>query len=414
MSLPLAPELQRRLIRPFQGLPPSVYIQVVATLINTMGGIAKLFLPLFFLERYQISYGQIGLLMSCYGIGAFGGSYLGGVLSDKFDNRGLAAVLLTASGALTISLALPLPLWLFFPLLALTGLADGSFRPCNMRLVLEPCSAADQPTAQGLYRMAYNLGTALAGITGGLLAGFGYHWVFVAQGCASLLASVWVRLAYRRLGGAAPVHHAQRAGESAALASPWRDPAFLRFIVGMLLIVGVFDQMYGTLGLFLSEHFKLGPQWVGYMFTINGLMVVGLQVWIARRIHRWGLLRCSQIAVLLIGAAFLLLNAGRSVLWPLLCVVVLTIGELLISPSYSAIVMQCSEGRQRGRYLGIYSAAWGGRTLYAPAAGTWLYGSLGGAQLWWVCAAIGVLTALMLQRPLGELLRRESSANVLA
>lgn len=401
----LAPALRRQLISPFQGLPPSVYIQVVATLMNTMGGISKLFLPLFFLEQHQVSYGLIGVLMGCYGIGAFGGNYLGGVLSDRYDNRRLAAWLLTLSGAMTLSLAAPWPLWAYFPLLVLTGMADGAFRPCNMRLVLEPCQPADQPTAQGLYRMAFNLGTSLAGITGGLLAAFGYQWVFVAQGAATLLASAWVRLAYQRLGGEAPVH-VVRAADVAGLASPWRDGAFLRFIVGLLLIVGVFDQMYGTMGLFLREHFKLGPQWVGYLFTINGLMVFALQVWIARRIDQWGLRRCAQAAVLLIGAGLMLLNAGLWAGWPLLSIAVMTLGELLISPSYSAIVMRCSEGRQRGRYLGIYSAAWGGRTLYAPAAGTWIYGHFGGQMLWWSCGAIAVLTVLLLQQPLGELLQR--------
>ena len=185
MLAAIAPTLGRKLLSPFRGLPASVYIQIAATLINTMGGIAKLFLPLFFLERYQLPYTQIGLLMSCYGLGMFAGSYLGGVLSDRFDSRHLACTLLLASGVLTLSLALSLPVWTYVPLLVACGLADGSFRPCNMRLVLEPCSPAQRPTAQGLYRMSFNLGSSLAGITGGLLAATattGYSW---RRGCAS-------------------------------------------------------------------------------------------------------------------------------------------------------------------------------------------------------------------------------------
>ena len=401
----LAAALAQRLVTPFRGLPAGVYIQIVATMINTMGGIAKLFLPLYFLERYRLPYGSIGLLMGCYGLGCVLGAYGGGALSDRLDTRKLCAALLLASGLLTMSLALPLPMWSYMPLLIATGLADGSFRPCNMRLVLEPCSPTRRPTAQGLYRMAFNLGTSLAGITGGLLAAYGYHWVFVAQGTASLLASLWILAAYRRLGGPAPLHHShQQQGEG--LASPWGDTDFLRFILGLLLIVAVFDQMFGTMGLFLREHYRLGPQWIGYLFTLNGLMVVGLQVWIARRIQRWGLLRCSHLAVLLMGCSYLLLNAGSHIIWPILAIMVLTAGELLLSPTWSALVMHCSEGRQRGRYLGIYSAAWVGRTLYAPAAGTWFYGHFGGARLWWACAGIALLTVLIQHRPLQRLIRR--------
>ncbi|MEQ6291342.1 MFS transporter [Vogesella sp. GCM10023246] len=401
----LAPTLGRRVLTPFRGLPPSVYIQVVATLMNTMGGIAKLFLPLFFLERYQLSYGSIGLLMSCYGMGCFAGAYAGGALSDRLDARKLAAGLLLASGLCTLCLALPLPLWGYAPLLLLTGLADGGFRPGNMRLVLEPCSPELRPTAQGLYRVAFNLGTSLAGISGGLLAHYGYHWVFIAQGLCSLLACGWMAWAYRHYGIAQPARHAH-SGQLASgnAGSPWRDAAFLQFMLGLLLIVAVFDQMYGTLGLFLRQHYGLGPQWIGYLFTLNGLMVVCLQVWIAQQVGRWGLRRCSQLAVLCMGGSFLLLNTGHGALWAVLAMAVLTIGELLLSPTWSSIVMLRSEGRQRGRYLGIYNAAWSGRALYAPALGTWAYGQFGGATLWWLCAAIGLITVLLQAGPLRRML----------
>ena len=98
-ALPAA--LLARLIRPFRPLPAPVHIQVFATLVNNMGGIAKLFLPLFFLEHFQLGYGRIGLLMGLYGAGCVAGAYLGGQLSDRFDARRLCALLLAGSGLST-------------------------------------------------------------------------------------------------------------------------------------------------------------------------------------------------------------------------------------------------------------------------------------------------------------------------
>lgn len=401
----VAAALAQRLLSPFRGLPAGVYLQIVATLINTMGGIAKLFLPLYFLEHYRLPYGQIGLLMGCYGLGCFVGAYAGGALSDRQDTRRLCRGLLLASGLLTMSLALPLPVWGFVPLLLLAGLADGGFRPGNMRLVLEPCAPAQRATAQGLYRVAFNLGVSLAGISGGLLAVYGYQWVFIAQGISSLCACAWMGWAYRhyRIPAPPPAAAANLARQGL---SPWQDAAFLRFIAGQLLIMAVFDQMYGTLGMFLREHYRLGPQWIGYLFTLNGVLVVLLQVPIAQHIQRWGLARCSHLGVLGIGLSFCLLNAGSGAPWALLAMLVLTVGELLLSPTWSVIVMQCSEGRQRGRYLGIYSAAWSGRTLYAPALGTWVYGALGGATLWWLCGGAALLTVALQAGALRQMLTR--------
>jgi hypothetical protein len=312
-------------------------------MINTMGGIAKLFLPLYFLERYRLPYGSIGLLMGCYGLGCVLGAYGGGALSDRLDTRKLCAALLLASGLLTMSLALPLPVWGFVPLLLLTGIADGGFRPGNMRLVLGRARRRSAPPHKGCtgwLQPRHLAGRHHRRPAGGVRLPVGVR----GAGLCQPAACGWWR---------PPPAAAARAGRKrlrptgGASGSPWQDRAFLRFIAGQLLILAVFDQMYGTLGMFLREHYRLGPEWIGYLFTLNGLMVVALQVSIAHRVGRWGLQRCSHLGVLCIGMSFLLLNAGVAAGWALLAMLVLTIGELLLSPTWSVIVMQRSEGRQR-------------------------------------------------------------------
>ncbi|MDR3410118.1 MAG: MFS transporter [Formivibrio sp.] len=300
------------------------------------------------------------------------------------------------SGVCLVLLGCGVPLWLFVPLLLIGGLADGAFRPVNQRLVLEPCLVEQRPLAQGLLRVAFNLGVAVAGVTGGLLASLGYQWVYVADGAASLLAAAWVTWAYRRFPVAWVRNIQARSGSTATLNGPWQDSVFLRLMLGMALAIAVFDQMFVTFGLFLREQDGLGPEWIGYMFTLNGLMIVVLQIPVSRRVLDWGLMRCAHLGVLLTGAGFVWLNAGTGVLWAVLAMITLTFGELLISPTFSQLIMIRSEGRQRGRYMGIYTAAWSGRALYAPALGTWLYGALGGARLWWVCLVV-VCVSIMIQ-----------------
>lgn len=130
--------LLRRLSRPYRGLPPSVYIQVVCSFINNVGGISKLFLPLYLRESYQLPYNQIGMLMAFYGAGMLAGSLKGGSLTDRFDSRALGVLALAVSGLCMVLLALRIPVWLFMPVLVLSGMADGGFRPINQRLALEP------------------------------------------------------------------------------------------------------------------------------------------------------------------------------------------------------------------------------------------------------------------------------------
>lgn len=400
------PGFLRQRLQPYRGLPISVYVQVLACLINNMGGMSKLFLPLYLREAYHVDYSHIGLLMAVYGVGSLVGSYAGGGLSDRFDGRILVTVFLVLSGVCLLLLGSGIPLNLFIPILLIAGFSDGAFRPVNQRLILEPCSSVQRPVAQGMSRVAVNLGIAIAGISSGFLAVYGYQWVYVADGLASLLAVTWVVWAYRRYPLVLnPSQH--RCGEGLS-ASPgaWRDSAFIRLMFGMLFAILVFDQLSITVGLFLREHYHLGPEWIGYMFTLNGCMVVFLQIPISRRVPLWGLKRCAQLGVLFTGAGYLWLNMGVSPVWVILAVITITCGELLISPTFSLLIMLRSEGRQRGQYMGIYSAAWSGRTLYAPALGTWLYGSLGGGKLWWLCLAVVCVAALIQQDALCQILRK--------
>ncbi|VEB44956.1 enterobactin exporter EntS [Chromobacterium violaceum] len=188
--------LLRRLSRPYRGLPPSVYIQVVCSFINNVGGISKLFLPLYLRESYQLPYNQIGMLMAFYGAGMLAGSLKGGSLTDRFDSRALGVLALAVSGLCMVLLALRIPVWLFMPVLVLSGMADGGFRPINQRLALEPCAPQQRPVAQGMMRVAFNLGVAIAGVSSGFLAAYGYQWVYAANAAGTMLGACWMAWSY--------------------------------------------------------------------------------------------------------------------------------------------------------------------------------------------------------------------------
>ncbi|WP_166642145.1 MFS transporter [Paludibacterium purpuratum] len=396
----------KHLLAPYRGLPRSVYIQLVCSLTNNMGGMAKLFLPLYLHANYGVGYRWVGTMVSAYGFGVLIGAYRGGSLSDRYDSRLLSKLFLAGAALSMILLSMPIPLWLFAPVLLVSGLCDGAFRPLNQRLALEPCPPARRAQAQGMLRIAMNLGVAMSGITGGFLATLGYQWVYLSNGVATGIAALWLAWAYRRTPVVLEQRHSENAGANLAHLSPWRDVPFLRLLGGMVVAAAVFDQLYSVVGLYLAEYNHLGPNWLGILFTINGLMVVFLQVPIARRMEQWGVGRCAQWGVVLTGLSYLLLLVGPQPIWPILMVIAQTTSELLISPAFMLLVMRRSEGRLRGRYMGLYSSAWAGRTLFAPALGAWVYGTAGGTTLWVGCALATVLAALIQLTPVRIILNQ--------
>lgn len=374
-------------------LPRVVQLQLLATLLNSAGGIVKLFLPLYFLEVYGYSFSTIAWLMAAYGGGCIVGAYVGGVLSERLNSQWATGISLLLSGVFAASLALTPRFALLLVVIPLVGVFDGAFRPANLRLVMEGSPKALQVRVQGMHRVVFNLGIALAGILAGILVGFGYEYVFLFQGLLNLFGSLFLLgYAFKRstdLWRPADVEPSgKNTGEDRG-SSPWRDSFFLVFIFGQLLALGIFDQMYGTFGIFISEHTDAGAQWIAYLFSMNALLVVVLQLTVSRMIERHGVVIASRLGGLLLSGAFLLLNMGSHIIWAVLTMLVLTAAELLLTPVWTLLVMKRSHGRQRGKYLGIFSAAWLGHSLYGPGLGTWLYGAYGGFVLWWICAAVG-------------------------
>jgi len=380
-------------------LPRAVQLQLLATLLNSAGGIVKLFMPLYFLEVYGYEFSTIAWLMAGYGGGCILGAYVGGVLSERLDPQWATGISLLLSGIFAASLALAPPLELLLIVVPLVGVFDGAFRPANLRLVMEGSPQELQVRVQGVHRVVFNLGVALAGVLAGALVGLGYGYVFLIQGLLNLFGSFFL-LGYAlkqttglwRPAGVELVH--KDAGGHGG-SSPWGDGFFLVFIFGQLLALGIFDQMYGTFGIFLREHTDASAPWIAYLFSMNALLVVVLQLPVSRMIERHGVVIASRLGGLLLSGAFLILNMGSHIIWAVLTMLVLTAAELLLTPVWTLSVMNRSQGRQRGKYLGIFSAAWLGHSLYGPGLGTWLYGAYGGFILWWICAGAGLLMVIL-------------------
>ncbi|WP_455285877.1 MFS transporter [Cupriavidus necator] len=396
---------------PFHGLtrllalPAMVRAQLSATLLNSAGTMVKLFLPLWFRANYELDFTTIGTLMAAYGAGSVAGAYLGGVLTSRIDPRRSTVACMFASGGLVVLLSqLPAAAWLFV-IVPAAGAADGAFRPANLRLIMESGNSEQHTWLQGLHRVCYNLGAGLAGLAASQLADSGYQSLFLLVGLANLMGGS-VLLCHAPCvdrAGASPsanvAAHKTREGSG----SPWSDRPFLLFVLGQLLALGIFDQMYGTLSLFLAEDYHLDASWIGYLFAMNALLIVLIQVPAMRWIEQIGLVPAARWGVLLLAIAFPILNFGTAPGFAVTTMLLVTLAEILLTPAWTLAVLRRTIDRDRGKYLGIFTAAWLGHSLYGPAFGLWIYGALGGRNVWWACAVTGLVVWCFHYRSFAEL-----------
>ncbi len=381
--------------RYLQSLPPAIHGLALAVFVNRVGGAAKAFFALYLHETRGLELTTVGMLLSLYGAGGIVGSFLMGILSDHWPTRRLIVGTLSVSGLALIGLGLAQPLWLIAVLLFVGGLMDGGFRPLNQRLIMEATPEPARARAQATVRSALNLGVGVAGLVSGWLAAQGYLWVFIADGVASLAAAA---LLWRLLRGfdALPTHAGK--GDARQGRLPYTDGAFLLLLVSALILALIYDQFYSTYPAYVRNVYLLGPLWIGYMYSLNGVMVGFLQIPLTVWTERLGYRVNAALGGAMLTGGFALLPFGHSALWLTLTTVVWTLGELMLMPPQQALVMRRASAGRSGHYFGLYAAVWGGRGMLAPLVGTQVYVHGGADMVWYVCGVAGLVALLIQQR----------------
>ena len=103
--------------------------------------------------------------------------------------------------------------------------------------------------------------------------------------------------------------------------------------------------------------------------------------------------------VLAVGSLFLALGAGSVALgWSfptfLASMVVLTIGEMIVMPTSTALTANLAPPNMRGRYMSIYGLTWGIGFGIGPVIGGFLNDNLAPVAIWYGGLVMGLVATL--------------------
>ncbi|EQD57961.1 Major facilitator superfamily MFS-1, partial [mine drainage metagenome] len=249
-------------------------------------------------------------------------------------------------------------------------------------------------TGFGVQRVFMNLGFAISPAVGGFLAtSAGLPALFLFAAITSLIEGVILLVLLRetfrgsRRTGATPTR----------LSEPFRDRPFVWLLVGLAGLALVMNQFGTPLALFLGSVRSIPLTEFGLIYSLNGVLVVLLQLPVSRLIERSPrYLSWLSGGTLAYGAGFLLFYAAGTFPLYLLAMGVLTLGEDVVSPTQQALVATFGGRERRGSYFGGYNAVTNATRAIGPVVGTLLLGigPLGPAFLWGGMAAVSVAVAL--------------------
>jgi MFS family permease len=267
------------------------------------------------------------------------------------------------------------------------------FRPASLSAITGVVPHEQRKAAFAVHRLAINLGMSIGPALGGFLAAISFRYMFLVDGITSIIAGVILAsAAWNPYASEEEAQHPMAGGASRRVLTP----TFLVFLVGVALSGIVFFQHEGAMPLFIIQNIHLGPAFYGFLFTINTLMIVAMEVPLNMATAHWANRTTMIIAAMLFAIGFGALAFVTTGAGVIATVVVWTFGEMLLFPSMSAHMGDIAPPERRGAYMGAYSMALSTAFALGPWLGTAIFSRYGPVTVWAAMFFVGSLSAVLL------------------
>jgi MFS family permease len=383
-------------------LPRPFWFLVAGTFVNRIGYVVEPFLALYLAGPRSLTPTTVGVVLACFGAGSFISQLVGGYLADRIGRRTTLVIGMLGTAACFMLLASVRNLALIAVAAGLTGLLLDVYRPAVSAAVADLVPAHARPRAYAMIYWAINLGVAAAGILGGLLANRSYWLLFVADAITCVAFALIIARAVPE------TRPKSTSGEPGSYARVLRDGIAVGLFVATLLGTLVYVQQFVTLPLAVRDS-GLSAGAYGIIYAVNPIAVIAAQPLVLRLIDRLPVIPVMVGAQLMIGVGFGLTAFAHSIPAFGVTVLIWTIGEIGFNAVGPALIAEIAPAELRGRYNGLIGMAFGGASLLAPLAGTWLFGVDQGL-LWLVCLVTAAVAGLVVLA-LGPSVARRRQAN---
>ena len=382
----------------YEEFPRTFWVLMGSTFIDRVGGALIFpFFALYVTKKFEVGMTEVGMLFVIFTLSGMMGSFIGGAMTDKFGRKTMLLFGLIVSAVSAIAMALVNQLSVFYTLGAFVGFLGNAGGPAQQAMVADILPEEKLTEGYGVQRIIMNLAIAIGPAIGGLLAAWSYLALFIIDAVTSLITAVIV---YFVLPETKPEPEADAEEQSllqtmGGYGKVLADRLYISYLMVGTLMGLVYMQMYSTLSVYLSRVLDY-PEWgYGYALSLNAGMVVVLQFWFTRRVKGK-----APMLVIAFGAVFYMIGFAMygfvvSYAMILIAMVIITIGEMIISPVAQTLVAKFAPSDMRGRYMAI-----AGFTMFAipSAIGPLLAGLImdnGDPRwVWWGAGILSIFVVL--------------------
>jgi len=390
-------DTKQKISKLYHEYPRTFWFVVLITFIDRLGGALLFpFFALYITSKFDVGMTQAGVLFAAFSVSSFIGSTIGGALTDRFGRKWIIVFGLIASSFSTVAMGLIDVFQAFFFLALFVGILTDVAGPAYDAMVADILPEEKRADGYGILRVAFNLSVTIGPVIGGILAARSYLTLFLTDAVISLLTA---SLIFLFLPETKPEAHPDAPKQSMAVTfagygKVFRDVAFMLFLGAVMLQVFTYMNMNTTLGVFLRNEHGTPESSYGMLLSINAAMVVLMQFPITRRISKYPPMLMMALGTFLYVIGFSMYGFVSTYVLFITAMVILTVGEMVVSPVQQALVASFAPEEMRGRYMAVSGFSWGIPFAIGPYLAGRIIDGPSPHLLWYAAGFVGILSTL--------------------
>lgn len=387
-------KIYRNYIDNFSGLSREIWLLSLVTFINRAGAMVLPFLSLYLVSEKGFTKPEVGIIMTCYGVGSILGTIIGGKLTDIIGYHKTIVLSLLLGGLGFIGLQFLDTFYLICVGMFLLILLADAYRPAVFVAAEAYSKTGNVTRAIALIRLAINLGFSIGPVIGGIIiTRINYASLFWIDGITCAIASLLLFIVLKPK----KVVHKEEIIINKEGKSPYKNPLYILLFLIMVLSSITFVQYFSVVPLFYKDVYLLSEDLIGLLLFINGAIIVVFEMPLVGWLER---IKISKTMALLWGnaflaASFLILNFSSWIGVLVIGMILMTLGEMIASPFSSALALSMAPKGRKGTYMGLFSMSFSISHLVGHNAGMNLSDSYSYTFNWYIMFTVLVVVCLL-------------------
>lgn len=376
--------------------PRQFWLLFFGLLISTIGAsMIWPFLMIYVSEKLDLPLTAAAALNTLNSVMGLIASFVAGPITDKLGRKWVMAISLLVNGLVYLFMSQAATFGAFALLMAVSGAFNPLYRVGADAMMADLIPTEKRADAYSLLRTSNNIGVAIGPAAGGFIAASSYALAFYLAATGMIIYSLLVTFLAVETLSRQPADGEPRPVERfGGYGRVLRDRHFISFVGSFTLTQVCAALMWVLLAVYAKQNYQVPEDQYGLIPTTNALMVVFLQLTVTHYTKRY-----TPLLALAVGSLFYAVAVGSVALgegfWAFwVSMVILTIGELILSPTATTYAANLAPADMRGRYMSLYGLTWGVASGFGSVLGGFINDNISPRAIWYVGGLIGMVSVI--------------------